>query len=55
MESYFFVKIEILKRYLPDLLNGKMGKYEKYFEPLRGGYIKMFDELKAFVEQQESI
>ena len=55
MEKYFLSHIEILKKYFPDLLDGKIEKYEKYFEPLIGGYIKMFDELKAFVEQQESI
>ena len=52
MESSFLARIEILKKYFPDLLDGKMEKYEKYFEPLIGGYQKMFDELKIFGEQQ---
>ena len=50
VETYFFIKIEILMKYFPDLLNGEIDKYKKYFEPLKGGYIKMFEELKEFVE-----
>ena len=53
MESYFFARIEILKRYFSDLLSGKLKKYEQYFEPLKGGYINMFNDLKVFVEKIE--
>ena len=52
VEAYFFIKIEILKKYFSDLLNGEIGKYIKYFEPLRGGYIDMFNELRIFVEEE---
>ena len=55
MESSFLARIEILKKYFPDLLEGKIDKYEKYFEPLKRGYQKLFDELTVFVEKQENL
>ena len=54
VEIYFLIKIKIIKEYLADLLYGKIDKYKKYFEPLIGGYINMFDELKLFVENNET-
>jgi hypothetical protein len=52
MERYFLTRIEVLKKYFPDLLKGKLEQYEKCFELLQGGYINLFNELKIFKEQK---
>jgi hypothetical protein len=50
IEARFLARIEILKKYCSDLLEGKMGKYKKYFEPMSQGYRKIFDEINALFD-----
>jgi hypothetical protein len=50
IEARFLTKIEILKKCCSDLLEGKMEKYKKYFEPMSQGYRIIFDEINALFD-----
>jgi hypothetical protein len=52
IEARFLSRIEILKTYCSELLEGKFKKFKKYFEPMPQGYKKIFDEINALFDEK---